>query len=142
MLPMRGGIWGRELAPQHTVCDPWVRMEQRKGKTSPTQPETPVARLSSPPAHPDGKATTDPPSVPIPPSDFKSLLPDDAGRYSKKSKRSDSQAGALSPRERGLLAKLREQAPHLARLIAGSVDAAQARDALCELEALLNDKRR
>lgn len=126
------------------VCDPWVRMEQRKGKTSPTQPETPVARLSSPPGRPDSKATprTDPASTPIAPSDFKSLLPDDAGRYSKKSKRSDSQSGVLSPRERALLAKLREQAPHLAQLIAGSVDAGQARDALRELEALLTSKRR
>jgi hypothetical protein len=119
-------------------------MEQRKGKTSPTQPETPAARLSSPPGHPDNKATprTDPPSAPITPSDFKSLLPDDAGRYSKKSKRSSGEAGVLAPRERALLAKLREHAPHLAQLIAGSVDAGQARDALRELDTLLNDKRR
>jgi hypothetical protein len=115
-------------------------VEQRKGKTSQTQPETPAARLSSPPEPRGSEAPpkTGPPSTRVPQSDFKSLLPDDAGRYSKQDK---SEAGVLSPRERALLAKLREQAPCLARLVGGSVDAGQARDALHELDMLLTGKR-
>lgn len=119
------------------------RVERRKGKTAPTRPETPAARLSFPPAPADLEATTstDPPRPRVARSDFKSLLPDDAGRYSKNSKRQSSAAGILSPRERTLLATLRERAPCLAQLIASSVEGDEARDALQELDALLTGKR-
>ena len=71
-------------------------------------------------------------------SDFKSLLSKDAGRYSN---RDVPVSAGLSVPERTLLAKLREHAPRLAELIAGSVDTVQARDALRELDTLLSGRR-
>jgi hypothetical protein len=111
---------------------------ERGGKgRKPTQPETPAARLSSRPGPPGTESTRPRPSSPRQ-SDFKGLLSKDAGRYS----RYDPPVTAgLSVPERTLLAKLHEQAPRLARLIAGSVDTAQTRDALRELDMLLNGKR-
>lgn len=98
----------------------WDR-KQRK----PTRPETPAARLSARPPAPEAHALS-------------KTAHSDAGRYAK---RLGDVTAALSVKEQGQLAALRDEAPQLAQLIADSTDTDQVRQALRELELLLRRAR-
>ncbi len=67
-------------------------------------------------------------------SDAKSLLPNNAGRYSQ---RPTPEAAGLSTAELTLLAGVRARAPRLAELISECADTARVREALRELHELL-----